>query len=264
MMGSADNHSVPIADSAFERMQQKGLLIRPDPANPDHASLIKITEEAAQEAGYRDVTVYLKPVTGNSEQEKHLSRLQTGVYFAADSSARSIALPECASYFFTEGEIKAVLSHEFTHFNQPALHGELAQAQQRFADARANRSAAGDWAEKQAEKQASWQELSRISTAIEVDADEGVVKAGRASDMVSALQKIHMMDLTARQVEAPSGAQDWVDAAPAQLADKVTALERFSREMERNNNPNPHSAETFVERLARLEQATDKQQGRGR
>lgn len=270
-----------LSASVIEELEE-GSMIFPDAENPEHAALLALVHEMEVECG-RKVKLFLSPVVGADEEERHESKLETMSSFAALPGHDEVFMPECALEFFTPDEVKAVLAHEFNHLERPDLsHTKAVRAHEYVLTAVGELLAKKvrlpgkltDKLERNTDK--VWERLSEIATELEVTADEAAIDKGRASDLVGALQKMVLTELycaenelgEARSFIRESGLLEqlglrmapevlyWPDMGPEDVNKAHESFTAPSKDRE-NRDADPHTAESFAERLARLEKAAE-------
>lgn len=248
------------ADKQMENALAAGTLVQPDSAHPAHARIMRIVEGLSEEFGVHP-QVYFAPPQGKTEAELQRSRQQGLGGFLAQCPNNSLIIPESAHDFFTDGEIEAALAHEFDHLLKPELFGQKMSGLEQFGRAhtkwmRARHQQAPQHVldDLQAARDNAFRNASDVATRFEVAADERAIATGRASDLIGALQKIMLCEFLGEDMHLLP-------------PEEAIALCNDRYEQKREANPEAsagHSAETFVQRLKRLEQAAEKDGGRSR
>lgn len=249
------------ADKEMAQQCAAGDLIEPDMNNPAHKRIMTILSKLSEEFGI-DPAVYFAPVRPgvNEESTNRNQQLNLGG-FLAHSPNNTIIIPESADYYFTDEEIEAVLAHELDHLLNPEMFGEKMSGLEQFNNAhvewmRALHQAASPQLcdDLKSKRDALFAKVSELATRFEVSADENAIRTGRASDLISALQKT----MICRYIGEDA------DLLPSQ---DITQICNDRYELQRAENQVATagcSKETFLERLKRLEKAAEQEESRSR
>lgn len=245
----------------YQEQVDEGTLAPVDMQNPAHQRLMAIAMRVGAQHGVQP-KIYFVPAQRHDDEAKQLQHMQQSLsQFSANAVSDTVIIPEVADKLFTPGETEAVLTHEFDHLCNPDMLATRMDAFQQFKKAqetymRSEHSGAPDGVreELKATRDQLFEQVSDIATRFEVSADNNVVEQGKTSDFISALQKMtfarHLgerMDLVAPQ-----------EAIEICSEREAAALQN---NMEAAAN---HTRESFVERLARLEQAVEQQESQAR
>lgn len=242
------------SDQHFAEQLEMGDIVEPDSSNPAHMRLLAIARDLSREFGVSP-RIYISPLFGMTEQDRmHHAQYSLGG-FRGNYPSNVIVIPEAADVFFTRGETEAVLAHEFDHVLQEGVFYEKMHACYEAQDAMReyhHHRREGVHVERlraaEQRRDAGIERLSATSTRSEVMADERVIESGRASDMVSALQKM----MICRELGEKAAFY-----TPEEVIGYISALQERQRQSNDPIHAAQHTAETFVQRLARLEKAAE-------